>query len=60
MQKKTPVISRSFNHQSKNEQLIRLLLLLYVNFRARKSYRHVNSESKHKQFLEFALENFKF
>jgi hypothetical protein len=25
---KTPVISRSFNHQSKNEQLIRLLLLL--------------------------------
>ena len=25
---KTPVISRSFNHQSKNEQLIRLLLRL--------------------------------
>ncbi|HLN94296.1 MAG TPA: hypothetical protein VK183_01580, partial [Flavobacterium sp.] len=26
---KTPVISRSFNHQSKNEQLIRLLSRLY-------------------------------
>jgi hypothetical protein len=25
---KTPVISRSFNHQSKNEQLIRLLFAL--------------------------------
>jgi len=32
--KKTPVISRSFNHQSKNEQLIRLLLLCISKRRA--------------------------
>jgi len=27
---KTPVISRSFNHQSKNEQLIRLLFTVKI------------------------------
>jgi hypothetical protein len=28
---KTPVISRSFNHQSKNEQLIRLFIILILS-----------------------------
>jgi hypothetical protein len=29
---KTPVISRSFNHQSKNEQLIRLFIAFYPKY----------------------------